>query len=113
MNLGDCDPNDGSDRDLCVVTHTVEGQPFALVVENPGVLEQAVRVPVRTPDELGCAQGCDGVRDAAVVEVRRGDERVFATGGTLTVRGTDDRYAADFVLELPRGSITGHFNVAP
>lgn len=113
VQLGDCDPNDGPDRDLCLVTHTVEGQPIAVVIENPAVLEDAGRLTVRTPDGVGCTGGCDDVREALVIEVRRGDARSFATGGTVTVREAGERYAADFVLELEGGSITGHFNVAP
>lgn len=109
----DCDPNDGPDEDLCLVTHTVEGQPIALVVENPAALDVGTPLPVRTPDAVGCTGGCDDVREAAIVELRRGPERAFAIGGTVTVRGADERMAAGFLLRFRGGSITGRFDVAP
>lgn len=111
--LGDCDPNDGPDRDLCLVTHTVGGQDLALVIENPAVLESGAAVPVVRPPRTGCAAGCDEIRDGVVVELRLEGDRTFADGGTVTVREADDRYAASFVLRVGGGSLTGRFNVAP
>lgn len=113
VQLGDCDPNEGPDRDLCLVTHTVGGQSLAVVIENPDAMEPGVRLPVVAAPRAGCAPGCDDVRDGAVVELRLEGERTFADGGVLTVRETGDRYAVSFVLQVGGGSITGRFNVAP
>lgn len=111
--LGDCDPNDGVDRDLCLVTHTVGGQDLAVVIENPAVLEAGAAVPVVRPPRAGCGGGCDEIGDGVIVELRLEGERTFADGGTVTVLEADERYAASFVLRVGGGSLTGRFNVAP
>lgn len=113
VTLGDCDPNQGPDRDLCLVTHTVDGQSLALVVENPDALDPSTPLSVIRPPRAGCDRGCDGVEDGAIVELRLEDERLFARGGTLTPREVGDRYAVSFVLRFRGGSLTGRFNVAP
>lgn len=111
--LGDCDPNEGPDRDLCLITHTVGGQDVAFVIENPDVLGAGEAVRVVRPPRDGCADGCDEVDDGAIVELRLERERTFAEGGSLTVREADRRYAVSFVVRAGGGSITGRFNVAP
>ncbi len=111
--LGDCDPNDGTDGDLCLITHTVGGQDLAFVIENPAALEGAGAVSVIRPPRGGCGDGCDEIRDGAIVELRLEGERTFADGGTLTVREAGDRYAVSFVIRVGGGSLTGRFNVAP
>ncbi|MGH3664612.1 MAG: hypothetical protein ACRDU8_00720, partial [Egibacteraceae bacterium] len=38
MRLTDCDVNDGPDTDLCFISRDLDGNFFALVVENPDAL---------------------------------------------------------------------------
>lgn len=108
--VGDCDIQDGRDRDLCIVTRTIDGGRFTLVVENPAVLEQGAEVRVAHD---GCG-ACDDLTDHAVVDVRVGDSSARAVGGRLRVTAGGPRYSAQFRLRFPDGSrISGRFNVAP
>lgn len=111
--LGDCDPPDGRDHDLCIVSHTIDGAPLGLVVENPDALVVGAVLPARNPGTLGCGAHCDEVSDAAVVELRRGRSRQFARRGTVTVLEAGGRYAATFQLEFRGGTLNGAFNVEP
>ncbi|MDP9023030.1 MAG: hypothetical protein M3N57_10150 [Actinomycetota bacterium] len=111
--LGDCDPNDGVDEDLCIVTFTIDGAPLALVVENPAGLAAGERLPVVEPAAAGCLPHCDDLTGGAVIEVRRGQQRQFATSGSVVVREAGSRYAATFVLGFGKGRVTGAFNVGP
>lgn len=112
VTLGDCDPLDQPDRDLCMVVRTINGQRLNLLVENPDVLVAGERIPVRADPCSGPA--CDAVRDHAVVDLRLGDRELRATGGYLRVRETGDRYAARFELRLSDGGeLRGGFNVRP
>lgn len=109
--LGDCDPNDGLDEDLCMVTFTIDGAPLALVIDNPAALAAGERLPVVAPAGAGCLPHCDDLTGGVVIEVRRGQQRQFATSGSVVVREADPRYAATFVLGFGKGRVTGAFNV--
>lgn len=110
--LGDCDPGDGPDSDLCVVGRTIDGLRVTLVVENPELLVAGQRLPVRLSD---CeAVACDAVREHLVVDLRVEDRTTRASDGALDVRRADDRHAAELDLRFPGGDrLTGHFDVAP
>lgn len=107
---GDCDANDGLDRDLCVQVRTIDGVSLNLVLENPDALVAGERLEVR-PDP--CVQ-CDDVRDHAVVRIRTGGTTRPAEGGHLTPSLVGERIAAEFDLHLPGGDrLTGSFSVRP
>lgn len=110
VTLGDCDPNEGLDRDLCLVFRTIDGVQMNLVVENPDALVAGETIDVRARDCVGC----DDVTDVAVVDLRIDSEQRRAEGGRLVVREADERYAVEFDLRLPSGDrLTGSFNVRP
>lgn len=111
--LGDCDPPDGRDLDLCIVSHTIDGAPLGLVVENPDALAVGVVLGLRNPRTLGCLPHCDDVTDVAVVELRRGPDRQYVRGGTVTVLQVGQRWAATLRLEFRDGTLNGAFNVEP
>lgn len=114
LEVGDCDPQDGVDEDVCVIANDIEGELVVLVFENPDALESAaildVDNPACPPDE------CDDVADAAVVELQVGvAPRVRATGGSLSLRQVEPflYYSGEIRLELPDGSVSGDFDVVP
>ncbi len=105
---GDCDPGQGPDTDLCIVTRTIAGTQIVIVVENPAVLQAGSRTPVVG----GCADGCDDRTDGAHVVVRVDGRSAVAVDGSLAVHRSDDRYAADFRLRLADGGdLSGSFDV--
>ena len=105
---GDCDANDGIDRDLCLRVRTIDGVSLNLVIENPDALVAGERLEVR-PDP--CTQ-CDDVRDHAVVRIRTDGGTRQAEGGHLTPSLVGARVAAEFDLRLPNGDrLTGSFSV--
>lgn len=111
--VGDCDPGDGPDRDVCGIASDVNGQLFVVVVENPDVLAAGEPVPVGDP---GCTRGCDDVTDVAVVDLQVGvGERLRATGGRLTPTVVEPfaRYAGSAHLELRAGEVTVDFDLVP
>lgn len=111
--VGDCDPMDGPDSDLCIITDTVDGRTFVLTVENPAVLEAGADLPVADPD---CGQTCDEVAGSAVVSLKLGTEdAVRATGGRLRLTRVEPftNYVGDVSLELPNGRFSGSFDVVP
>lgn len=114
LRLGDCDVNDGPDRDLCFFSRDLNGQFFALVVENPEALAGDSTLPTRDP---GCASRCDLVADVAVVDVQFGLEepRQRAVAGQLRVTALEEgqRYGGSVTLELPDGRLSGTFEVVP
>lgn len=112
--LGDCDPGDGRDEDLCISSRTIAGSPLGLVIENPRVFVPGATVRPADPRRLGCLPYCDEVRGGRVViEVRADGDQQFVVGGRLTVRQAGPRYAAGFILRLHGGTLTGQFNVGP
>lgn len=107
---GDCDANDGLDRDLCLRVRTIDGLSLNLVIENPDALQEGERLDVRRDP---CEQ-CDDVAGHAVVRVRIGDRTLEAQGGHVTPTAVGERIAADFDLRLRGGDrLTGSFNVRP
>lgn len=108
---GDCDPNEGLDDDLCVLSRTIDGVQLNLVVENPAVLVEGADLQV---DERDCsADGCDGVTDVVVVDLRvDGDQRPVETG-RIEVLEAGERVAVQFDLSLEGADgLTGEFDVA-
>lgn len=106
--VGDCDPEDGLDDDLCWIARTIDGLSVAFVIENPAVLAEGERLPVRGD---GCGH-CDDVEGHVVVGVRVDGDLQRATGGHLAVRSAGPRYAADLRIELVGAdALTGTFNV--
>lgn len=111
--VGDCDPGDGPDRDVCGIASDVNGQLFVVVLENPDVLAAGQPVPVGDP---GCARGCDDVAHVAVVDLQVGvGERVRATGGRLAPAVVEPftRYAGAAHFELRAGEVTLDFDLVP
>lgn len=107
---GDCDANDGTDRDLCMRVRTIDGVSLNLVLENPDALEEGRRLEVR-PDTCG---HCDDVDTHAVVRLRIGGDTLQAEAGHVTPTAVGDRTAAAFDLRLPGGDrLTGSFSVRP
>ncbi len=113
--VGDCDPMDDLDDDLCIITDTIDGRTFVLAVENPEVLVEGASLPVGAAD---CAspEACDAVTGTAVVSVKLGtDDPVRATDGTLRMTKVEPyaNYTGEILLRLPNGSFTGTFDVVP
>lgn len=109
---GDCDPDQGLDEDLCMLVRTIDGLTVNLVIENPGALVAGEDLEI---DERDCgSDGCDGVTDVAVVELRiGGDRRLPVQRGRLEVLEVGDRVAASFDLSFDFGErLTGEFDVA-
>lgn len=108
--FGDCDPRDGRDTDLCLVTRSIGGTRLAVVIENPALLVADETLLIRGDT----CRHCDDVDAHLVVELRTDSRTVRATGGSVQVREAGPRYAADLVLRLPDGSrLTGTINVGP
>lgn len=108
--VGDCDPSDGLDRDVCFVVRTIDGETIAIVIENPDVLVPGERVEVV---EDPCTT-CDDVEGGVVVSLRvNGDER-RAIGGRIDVSAADERQAGEFRFDFTGGDqLIGTFNVRP
>lgn len=113
--VGDCDPIDARDEDVCIITDTVDGRTFVLNVENPAVLAEGTELRVGDP---GCPSpsACDAVAGQAVVSLKldAGDP-VLATGGTLRMTRVVPfaNYVGEVSLEMPAGRFTGSFDVVP
>jgi hypothetical protein len=121
LQYGDCDPMDGADADLCVISRSIDGRLFVLVAENPAVLAptsggSGPGLAVRDP---GCAtpQACDDVADAAVVDVQLDTgQRRRAVDGTLALSLVEPllRYAGELTVHLPDGGrLSGQFDLVP
>lgn len=112
--VGDCDPRTGPDEDVCVITQTVSGELFVLVLENPDVLEGGADLPVESSRCRGAQ--CDEIAEHAVVDVQLGGgSRIRATGGELELETVEPflRYTGRLRLELPDGRISGRLDVVP
>jgi hypothetical protein len=114
LRLGDCDVNDGADRDLCFFSRELDGGFVGLVVENPEVIKPATLPVVDAP----CTSPrCDDVTGGIVVELQfaPGAPRTRATGGNVVFTGVDDgdRYSGRLNLTFPDGRISGSFEVVP
>jgi hypothetical protein len=115
LHVGDCDPRDGPDQDVCFISRTIDGRLFVFVIENPAVLEAGTTIPVA---DVPCPSpaACDEVTDAALVDVQLEDGgRQRAIGGSLTIRTLEPatRYVGDVRLDLPRGRLSGTFDIIP
>lgn len=114
--VGDCDPNDGPDDDVCFLSSDIDGSTFVVVIENPHVLEATTsELTVAAPD-CDSAQACDAVEDVAVVDVGYGvGDRRRARSGTLRLRALEPLryYAGTLRLDLPDGRVSGDFDVIP
>jgi hypothetical protein len=113
--VGDCDPRDGADQDVCIITDTVDGRLFVLAFENPQVLVEGVTLAVADPG-CGTPAACDAVTEVAVVSVKLDtDDPVIATGGSVRVTRVEPftNYAGELTLQLPTGAFSGSFDVVP
>lgn len=111
VTLGDCDPGDGLDEDLCILARTIDGIRVNLVIENPRAMTAGEVLPVRTDACTG--GGCDAVRDHAVVDLRVDGEQRRATGGTLRTTTFGDRITGEVDLRFPSGDgLVGSFDVS-
>lgn len=113
--VGDCDPTDEPDDDVCFVSDTIDGRTFVLTFENPAVLVTGAALAVGGAD---CASpdACDAVTDVAVVSLKLGtDGAVRADGGRVTLSRVEPfaNYVGEVILELPGGGFTGSFDVVP
>ena len=114
LRLGDCDVNDGSDTDLCFFSREIDGGFFALIVENPDVVQEetvaVVESPCRSPH-------CDDVTGGILVEVQRepGGPRDRATGGQIEFSTVEEgrRYAGTLRLVMADGTFSGTFQIVP
>lgn len=114
LNTGDCDLNEGPDRDVCIITEDINGELIRIVIENPGVLEEGAVLPIGS--DCRTAGECEAVTDMAVIDVQFGTgRRIRAESGTLRmdVVVPFTRYRGDFDLRLPRGSLTATFDLVP
>lgn len=112
--VGDCDPRNGGDRDVCAVASDIHGTQFVLAFENPDVLEAGASLAVADPGCVGLV--CDGIDDVAVIDVQTGTgRRVRATGGRLDVTRVEpfSRYVGTAQLQLPNGELSVVFDLVP
>lgn len=108
--LGDCDPGDGLDEDLCILGRTIDGIRINLVIENPAAMTPGEVQPVRA--DPCTADACDDVAGHAVVDLRIDGRQVRATAGTLRTRTFDERVTAELELRFPNGdNLVGGFDV--
>lgn len=113
LRVGDCDPDTTGDDDVCAIADDIDGELVVLVFENPDVLAAGATLPVAAP---GCADRCDDVTDAAVVDVQVGTApRIRAQGGRVEISEVTpfSRYVGEVRLELPSGAVTGSFDLVP
>jgi len=113
--VGDCDPIDEPDDDVCFVSDTIDGRTFVLTFENPAVLVTGAALPVGGAD-CTSPRTCDAVADVAVVSLKLGtDDAVRADGGSLTLSRVEPfgNYVGEVILELGDGGFTGTFDVVP
>ncbi len=114
LEASDCDPGDGADDDVCVVSRTIDGTLFVLVFENPAVLEPGTLTVA--PGRCARPADCDRVTGVAVIDIQAGvRDRVRVQGGSLTLDVVEprQRYVGSLSLELPNGRIDGDFDVIP
>jgi hypothetical protein len=113
LNVGDCDPATGGDRDVCIIADDIDGQLVVLVFENPDVLRSGADLPVIDPT---CSAGCDEVTDGAVVDLQLATgERQRARDGRLVLTEVEPfrSYVGELRLDLGSGSVSGSFDVIP
>jgi hypothetical protein len=114
LEATDCDPGDGIDQDVCVVSRTIDGTLFVLVFENPAVLKPGMLSVA--PGDCARPEDCDRVTGVAVIDIQAGVRtRVRAQGGSLTFDIVEprQRYVGSLSLQLPNGRIDGEFDIIP
>jgi hypothetical protein len=114
LRLADCDVNDGSDTDLCFISRQVDGGFVAIVIENPDVIAEG-SIDVVAP---ACqSPNCNDVTDGVIIELQQapGGPRTRATGGRVQFDRVEEgaRYGGSLNLQLPKGRISGTFEVVP
>lgn len=112
--IGDCDPNDGFDRDVCFLTDDIHGDVFVLSIENPAVLAGGATYDVVA--DCATPERCDGVTDGVVIDLQVGvGERLRVSGGTLHLEALEPlrRYRGRVTLDLADGRLSGTFDVVP
>lgn len=108
--VADCDPDDGLDRDWCLVARSIDGARVELVIENPPAFVAGETLDV----DLDRCVACDDVEGAAVVDLVVDGTRRRAINGSVEVIETGPRYAMSFTLRFDDGgTISGEFNVRP
>lgn len=110
----DCDPNDGTDEDLCVLARDIDGELLVLAFENPQALEEGE--VLRFTDACATPAECDAMRGAVVLDVQHGvgrRRRVTAGELRLDVAEPGERYAGRIRITLPGGSLAGTFDLVP
>lgn len=113
--VGDCDPIDGADDDVCFIADTIDGRSFVLTFENPGLLTVGEALEVADP-ACPSPEACDAVRDALIVSLKlETEDPVRATGGTTTMTRVEEftNYVGEVSLRLPGGRFSGTFDVIP
>ncbi len=106
--IGDCDPGDGADEDVCWIARTIDGLTIAFVIENPAALVAGETLPVRADR---CTD-CDDVTDHAVVDLRINGDQRRASSGQLVVTQAGPRYAASFRVGFDDSDeLIGDFNI--
>lgn len=114
LRVGDCDVNDGVDRDVCFFSRDVDGGFLGIIIENP---ELAAEGSVDVADPACVSPNCDDVTDGLIVELQRaaGGERTRATGGRVQFDRVEEgsRYAGTMNLQFPDGRLSGTFEVVP
>lgn len=113
--VGDCDPIDGRDDDVCVITDTIDGRLLVLAFENPAVLTEGAVLDVGDP-ACGAPAACDEVTDVAIVTLKfETDDPIRATGGTVRMGQVLPfrNYVGEFAVDLPDGRLNGSFDVVP
>ena len=113
VTYGDCDLADGDDTDLCIESHTIDGAPIGLIIENPAALEVGVALEPVSSRANACALGCDDLHGGVVVRLRVGDGLAQATVGRLRATKVGERFAASFELEFGDDTVSGSFDVRP
>lgn len=114
LRLGDCDVNDGSDRDLCMFSRDIDGGFFGLIIENPDLVEVATIDVVDAP----CSSpNCEAVVEGLVVELQfePGGPRTRVTGGTFVFTTVEpgQQYSGRLELTWPDGRLAGSVEVVP
>ena len=114
LDVGDCDPMDSADADVCAIGRDISGQVFVLSLENPAALRAGSDLRV---DDPACRPAaCDEVRDVAIVDVQSGTgRRIRARGGRLELQQVEPfrRYVGTAQLVLPGGDLSVSFDLVP
>ena len=114
LRNGDCDVNDGPDTDLCFFSKDLDGGYFAVIIENPDVVQpgtvEVFDAPCRSPN-------CDAVTEGLVAELQfeAGAPRTRVTGGRAVLADVreGELYSGRVNFTWPGGSLSGSVEVVP